>query len=263
MARKIITLLTDFGWEDGYVAEMKGVILTRCPGVELVDITHDIPVFDIFSGAQVLGRVFSRFPKGTIHLAVVDPGVGGPRKPLMLFSQGHYFVGPDNGLLTVPVSGDAPYQVFEITRWGEGASATFHGRDIFAPAAAGLASGLKPSRLGHPLARIERLSDFEPKAVSHGKWEGKVIGIDHFGNIATNFSFAFFSRLHHPIFYIGKFKITHIIKTFSEGRPGQLAILNNSDSRAEVVLPSGSAQSRLRIKKGEKISLFEGEAPLK
>ena len=140
----IVTLTTDFGLADHYVGTMKGVILSRCPGAQLVDISHEIPPFSIFSAAYTIDQAALYFPPGTVHLIVVDPGVGTPRRALCAEALGHLFVAPDNGVLSLVAARDANLRARELTNrelWLRTPSATFHGRDIFAPAAAALASG--------------------------------------------------------------------------------------------------------------------------
>ena len=180
----LVTLLTDFGTTDSYVAEMKGVILTRTPTAVLVDITHGIHPGDVRSAAYVLGRTWHQFPPGTIHLVVVDPGVGTPRAALAFSAHGYGFVGPDNGVFT-PVLHDAEVEAVVLPT-PDGASPTFHGRDLFAPAAAALAGGASLSTLGEPFSGIpERLAYTEPhyegKAVV-----GEIVYIDRFGCLITN-----------------------------------------------------------------------------
>ena len=147
-----ITLLTDFGSADHYVAEVKGVLLSRAPGVTLVDVTHGIPPGDVRSGAYIIGRTWHRFPSGSIHFAVVDSGVGTTRAALAFGAHGHVFVGPDNGLFT-PVLHDAEVEAVVLPT-PETASPTFHGRDLFAPAAAALATGVPLHTLGQPFPGI-------------------------------------------------------------------------------------------------------------
>src|SRR5919202_2348199 len=144
----LVTLLTDFGTADGYVAEMKGVILTRAPEAEVVDVTHDIPAQDVESGRLAVARYWRRFPEGTVHVAVVDPGVGSPRAALAVESDGRWLVGPDNGLLSPALLVAGARAV--ALRVPAGASPTFHGRDVFAPAAAELALGTPLDTLGSP-----------------------------------------------------------------------------------------------------------------
>ena len=145
---RLITLLTDFGTADSYVGEVKGVLLSAVPAAALVDLTHSVPPGDVRAGAYLLGRAWHRFPAETVHLAVVDPGVGTGRAALALSAHGHYFVGPDNGLFTL-VLRDTEVEIVSLAT-PDGASATFHGRDVFAPAAAALAAGVALASLGQP-----------------------------------------------------------------------------------------------------------------
>jgi S-adenosyl-L-methionine hydrolase (adenosine-forming) len=182
--RPIITLLTDFGTADGYVGEMKGVLLARVPDVAIVDVTHEIPPQDVDAARLTLARVWRRFPPGTIHLVVVDPGVGTDRAALAVASDERFLVGPDNGVLS-PALLMAGARVIALDV-PSGASASFHGRDVFAPAAAALASGSELRSLGAEMAhpRIRRTP--EPQRTGDGALLGEVIAIDRFGNAITN-----------------------------------------------------------------------------
>jgi len=180
---RIITLLTDFGTADGYVGEVKGTLLTLAPGALLVDVAHDLPAGDVAAGCHVLGRVWRTFPEGTVHLAVVDPGVGSARRALAVEAGGHLFVAPDNGLLS-DVLAATPARVVSLTV-PAGASRTFHGRDVFAPVAARLAGGAPLQDLGTPLSDPLRL---EPAmlTVEGSDVVGAVIHVDRFGTLITN-----------------------------------------------------------------------------
>ena len=191
----IVTLLTDFGNADFYVAEMKGVLLSLAPSVVAVDVTHNIAQGDVRSGAYILGRVWHRFPPGTIHMAVVDPGVGTTRAALAFGARGHWFVGPDNGVFT-PVLHDAEVEAVALPT-PEAASPTFHGRDLFAPAAAALAAGTPLHALGQPfLGMPERLAytapHYEGKTVV-----GEIVYIDRFGSLVTNLTSELVPDLRH------------------------------------------------------------------
>src|SRR4051794_5769668 len=180
----LITILTDFGTADSYVAEVKGVLLSGAPGATLVDVTNEVAPGDIRSAAYILERTWHRFPPSTIHLVVVDPGVGSSRAALAFSARGHYFVGPDNGVFT-PVLHDAEVEAVVLPE-PVGASPTFHGRDLFAPAAAALAGGAALTTLGQPFAGLpERLAytmpHYEGKTVV-----GEIIYIDRFGSLITN-----------------------------------------------------------------------------
>jgi S-adenosylmethionine hydrolase len=182
--RPIITLLTDFGTADGYVAEMKGVILTRAPEAALVDVTHDVPPQDVECGRLALARYWRRFPPGTVHVAVVDPGVGTARAALAVESDGRWLVGPDNGVLSpaLLVAG-ARAVTLPIPST---AAPTFHGRDVFAPAAAHLALGAALDSLGSPALELVVRRTPEPRRRPNGSIEGQVITVDRFGNAITN-----------------------------------------------------------------------------
>jgi S-adenosyl-L-methionine hydrolase (adenosine-forming) len=182
--RPIITLLTDFGTADGYVAEMKGVILTRAPEVALVDVTHDVPPQDVEGGRLAVARYWRRFPAGTVHVAVVDPNVGSARAALAVESDSRFLVGPDNGVLSpaLLVAG-ARAVTLPIP---SSAAPTFHGRDVFAPAAAELALGATLDAIGSPALEFVVRRTPEPRRLADGSVEGQVITIDRFGNAITN-----------------------------------------------------------------------------
>ncbi|MGA2382135.1 MAG: SAM-dependent chlorinase/fluorinase [Gemmatimonadales bacterium] len=180
---RVVTLLTDFGTADGYVGEVKGTLLTLAPGATLVDIAHDIPAGDVAAACYVLERVWRSFPAGTVHLAVVDPGVGSARRALAAEAGGHCFVAPDNGLLTAVFAAQLG-RVVQLPIPAE-ASRTFHGRDVFAPAAARLATGAALQDLGAALADPVRLPT-PLLRVEAGDLVGEVIHVDRFGTLVTN-----------------------------------------------------------------------------
>jgi S-adenosylmethionine hydrolase len=184
----LITLLTDFGNSDYFVAAMKGVILSHNPAASIVDITHDIPAQDIESAAFTLFAAHSAFPKGTIHVAVVDPGVGSDRRAILINAAGQLFVGPDNGIFSY-VCEEAEPKVFHVTDpvwFRRRVSDTFHGRDVFAPIAGWLSLGITPKRIGKEIYDYVRLPSLKPKLTREGVISGRVIHIDHFGNCVTN-----------------------------------------------------------------------------
>ena len=181
---RVITLLTDFGTADGYVGEMKGVLLAGAPEAMLVDITHEIPAQDIDAARLTLARVWRRFPPGTVHLVVVDPGVGTDRAALAVASDERFLVGPDNGVLSPALLMAGALVVALETP--ANASATFHGRDVFAPAAARLASGTAIETLGAPATQPRIRRTPEPRRSGDGALLGEVISIDRFGNAITN-----------------------------------------------------------------------------
>ncbi len=258
MSNPIITLLTDFGTKDHYAASLKGVILGINPRVSLVDITHQVSPQDVTEGAFLLGSAFSFFPRGTIHVAVVDPGVGGPRKPILVVTSNHYFIGPDNGIFTFVLQREKAKKVLALSNskyFLSRVSKTFHGRDIFAPVAAYLSLGIKPEAFGNRLSSWEKLNPKKP--VQKGsELQGEVLHIDRFGNLITNideqllFDFAegrgFSTR-------IGKRTIRGLKRGYWEGERGQPIALIGSSGFLEVSMREGSAQRRLKVEKGETI----------
>lgn len=257
---KIITLLTDFGITDGYSAVMKGIILQICPDAILVDITHSVSPQNILEGSLVLSRSYSYFEPGTIHLAVVDPGVGTGRRPLALRIGDFYFVGPDNGLFTLPLikaeKEHRPVEIIYLDKpafWRKSVSPVFHGRDIFAPVAAHLGNGIPLSNLGTRIYDPVRLSIPIPKPAASG-WVGHVIGQDHFGNISTNIDAEIL--LGKKISIQGKgFSIPHLSQTFGDGHPGELISLIDSSNMLSLSVVSGSAVELLKCQPGDPFTI--------
>lgn len=245
----LITLLTDFGNADHYVAEIKGVLLSHAPAVTLVDVTHGIAPGDVRSGAYVLGRTWHRFPPGSIHMAVVDPGVGTNRAPLAFAAHGYYFVGPDNGVFT-PVLHDAEVEAVVLPT-PESASPTFHGRDLFAPAAAALANGTPLHTLGQPFAGIpERLTytapHYEGKTVV-----GEVVYIDRFGSLVTNLTSELvptYARLEVEDLDLGPVR-----RTYGDVTVGGLLAYIGSGGAIEIAVRNGSAARRLGVGVGGRV----------
>lgn len=194
MSPPIITLTTDFGSTDSYVGVMKGVILSICPTAHIIDISHAIPPQQIAAGVRVLAQAVPYFPAHSVHVVVVDPGVGSARRPIALASSHGRFVGPDNGLFgAVWQQGQQAGMVRGVlldnpAYWLPSVSATFHGRDLFAPVAAHLAAGVALERLGSPLAQPQMLALPEPQQLSATELRGEVVAIDHFGNCISNIS---------------------------------------------------------------------------
>jgi S-adenosylmethionine hydrolase len=244
-----ITLLTDFGTSDSYVAEVKGVLLGAAPDATLVDVTHSVQPGDVRAAAYLLGRVWHRFPVGTIHLAVVDPGVGTERAALALAAHGHYFVGPDNGLFSF-VLRDAEVQIVWLPT-PDGASATFHGRDIFGPAAAALASGVPLAKLGEPFAGLPvRLAYAEPhyegKAVV-----GQVIYVDRFGTLVTNLTPDLVPA--YASVEVEGLEVGPLRRTFGDVPTGGLVAYVGSGGQVEIAVRDGSASRRLGMGVGGRV----------
>jgi S-adenosylmethionine hydrolase len=258
MRKPIITLLTDFGTKDHYLASMKGVILSINPQCLLIDITHQVNPHDIQEGAFILANTYSYFPKGTIHLSVVDPEVGGKRKPILLVTQNYLFVGPDNGLFTLVAQRDKVKQVLVLTKqkyFLPKVSVTFHGRDIFAPVAAHLSLGIKPNAFGHEIDSFEELG-FEKPIIKDGKLLGKVLHIDTFGNLVSNVDEEkLFRFIQGRPFVIraGRKTIHGLKKGYWEGRRGEPIALLGSSGFLEISVREGNAQKVLKVKKGDRI----------
>lgn len=245
----LITLLTDFGGSDSYVAEIKGVLLTGCPAAVHVDITHAVPPGDVRAGAYLLGRSWHRFPAGTIHFAVVDPGVGTTRAALAMRAHGHAFVGPDNGLFT-PVLRDAEVEIVVLPTPGH-ASPTFHGRDLFAPAAAALARGAPLQSLGDPLTTIPvRLTYTEPHY--EGKSVvGEIVYVDRFGTLVTNLTTEVVPP--YAVLQVEDLDIGPLRRTFGDVPPGGLLAYVGSGGAVEIAVRDGSAARRLGLGVGGRI----------
>ena len=246
MAR-IVTLLTDFGTADGYVGEMKGVLLSRAPDVCVVDITHDVPPQDVESGRLVLARIWRRFPTGTVHLAVVDPGVGSSRQALAVESDGRFLVGPDNGLLS-PALLVAGARVVGL-QVSSTASPTFHGRDLFAPAAAALASGTSLDGLGAPTSDVVVRRTPEPRRRDDGALSGEVIAIDRFGNAITNLVGR------RPALLEVAGALLPVRRTYSEVASGSPIALVGSTGLIEVAVRDGNASRQLGVARGSVVVL--------
>jgi len=250
----IITLLSDFGLRDSYVAEMKGVLLSLSPGASLVDITHDIPPGNVAAGAYVLGRAWRRFPAGTVHLAVVDPGVGTARAALAIRVEGHAFVGPDNGLLAGVVFGRAAKIVSLPVP--PGAAPTFHGRDLFAPAAAALARGVPLGELGEPYTGIpRRVSGAQPRVEAEAVI-GEVVYVDRFGNLITNLTAEVLPP--RPIIEVDALEVGPLRSTFGEVPVGGLLAYIGSGGELEVAVRGGSAAEVLGLGVGGEIRARRG-----
>jgi S-adenosylmethionine hydrolase len=257
----LVTLTTDFGLADHYAGTMKGVLLSRCPGIRIIDISHEIAPFSIYSGAYTIDQAAPYFPRGTIHVVVVDPGVGTARKPLLVEALGQLFIAPDNGVLSMVVSRDNQAKAREITNrdlWLSSVSSTFHGRDIFAPVGAALASGAtQPRDVGPMLARMEVLPDIYPQEIKSGRWQGKLLSVDRFGNAITNFSVAEFSRIASARFKlrVGSRRVADFRNTFGEALGGLCFAYFGSSGYIELGAKQQSAAALLKARPGDPITL--------
>ncbi|GCE47199.1 hypothetical protein EI42_00725 [Thermosporothrix hazakensis] len=267
MKQPIIALLTDFGTADGYVGVMKGVMLDTEPHAQMVDITHEIAPQDVPAGAWILANSYRYFPKGTVFLCVVDPGVGSVRHPIAVHLGDWYFVGPDNGLFSYILAQQPIHQAvvlenpaYRLTQ----VSSTFHGRDIFAPAAAALACGVALTELGPTLApeALQRLQFVEPVRAG-AEIEGSVVHIDHFGNIITNIPLTMVPELDGDrsaqlTFTEHDVRVTGYRPTFAAPQAGGAAhpfIYGDSSGFVAVAIQNGNAAATLGIQRGASLKL--------
>ncbi len=262
MKRPVITLLTDFGSQDHYTGVMKGVLLGICPEAQLVDITHEIAPWAIAEGAYTLSQAWKYFPEGTVHLVVVDPGVGSSRRGVVVEAAGHRFVAPDNGVLTMLYDAVPDASVHEITAsryFRQPVSRTFHGRDIFSPIAAHLAAGMPAAEAGPEIDDPVRLDFAKPAQTGPVAWSGTILKVDRFGNVITNFAAQDWTRLVRQPFELkaGKCVISRMASNYAEaghdlflieGSAGFLEISRNRASAAEAagVRSGDSLEMRLR-----------------
>ncbi len=254
---RIITLTTDFGLADGYVGILKGVILGIAPAVRLIDLSHDIPPQDVRGAAYVLARAAPYFPGGTVHLAVVDPGVGGEQRPVLVQTERALYVGPDNGVFTHALAelGARAWVLDRPAFWLSEPSRTFHGRDIFAPIAAHLAHGVLPDQIGQPISDPVRLSLAQSIRHTDGHISGQVVHVDRFGNLITDIPADWVKSGRWTCRVAGQ-QIARVGATYADGAPGALVALISSGSTLEVAVRDGNAAQRLHVKAGEPVALW-------
>ncbi|RLI10868.1 hypothetical protein DRO33_05085 [Candidatus Bathyarchaeota archaeon] len=259
----MITLTTDFGTRDPYVASMKGVILSICPEATVIDISHDVPKFDIRAGALIMAQAAIWFPPGTVHVGVVDPGVGTARRAIVVETRRYAFVGPDNGLLMLAATRDGLKAVYAIENEDlmlSEVSRTFHGRDIFAPVAARLASGLEPSQVG-PEIQDYVVPSFARPELREGRALGEVMYIDGFGNLITNIPEELLARLglrdgSRLAVRLGGHELElRLCSAYGEAKPGELLAIIDSWGMLEVAVNLGSAAGRLGARPGEPVEV--------
>ena len=259
----LITLLTDFGTSDYFVSVMKGVILSINPDARVIDITHEIPAQDIEAAAFTLLAAYSSFPSGTIHVAVVDPGVGSARRAILAECDGQFFVGPDNGIFSYVCEGKTQARVFEVTNkeyFRAPVSSTFHGRDVFAPVAAGLSNGIDPTEFGKQITNPAQLAPLSPEKTKNGTVNAKIIHIDRFGNCITNLTPR---ELTEKMAADGAYlqangtKIKSFRKYFSEqgGRGKEVFGIWGSAGFLELAAKDKSAAKILKAKRGQPVIL--------
>ena len=251
----VVTLLTDFGLEDPYVGMMKGVLLSGAPGVRIVDLSHGVPPQSIRVGAWFLAHAYGFFPAGTVHVAVVDPGVGSSRKLVVALDRGHAFLAPDNGLLGPVLSPEA--RVFELDSERlarEGASATFHGRDILAPAAAAMASGTDPADCARAELVPESSVAFpKPRQVKAGQVECEVLLADRYGNLILSARPGDLGDARAGWIAEAAGRRIPLRRVYAEAAPGELLALVDSYGALEIAVREGNAAARLGLRPGDTV----------
>lgn len=259
MPQPIVTLTTDFGLSDHFVGTMKGVILDIVPRAQLVDISHNVPAFDIPEGAYTLTQAYRYFPKGTVHLVVVDPGVGTTRRPILAEAGGQYFIAPDNGVLTMIYEREK-HKVRIITNerfFLPEPSRTFHGRDIFAPSAAWLAKGRRPAEFGKLIHDYVQLGLLKPQRMGKRIWAGSVIKADRFGNLITNLHIDDFGEIRTRAFelLVGLRRVHRLCSSYAETASGELFAIIGSSGYIEVSMNQDSAARFLGCAGGAPVEL--------
>ena len=259
----LISLTTDFGLQDHFIGTMKGVILNIAPETTIVDICHSVQPFDVFDGALTIAQSYSYFPTATVHVVVVDPGVGTARRPIVLSTEKHLFVAPDNGVLSLIYDREERLTVRNITAehyFLQPISNTFHARDIFSPIAAWLAKGVDPSNMGDEITDFVRFSAPTPKTGEQGLLRGVVLKVDRFGNLITNITPKDMPALcdsdPKPFkITVGKREITQVRSAYAEGAPGEVFGVLGSMGFLEIAANRASAAKLVEATKGTEVSI--------
>jgi S-adenosylmethionine hydrolase len=263
--RPIVALLSDFGTQDHYVGAMKGAVLSVCPEAQLVDVVHDLPPHDVESGSFALAAAADAFPPGTVFLAVVDPGVGTPRRGLAMQTPAHRFVAPDNGLLTLVLADHPDARVHAITNAGLfrfQVSSTFHGRDVFGPVAGHLARGTPLEEVGPPVDDPRRLAVPAVRRRAGDEWEGEVLHVDRFGNLTTNITardleeiLSHFGNDPTEVVVVVEGAILPVVRTYGDVVEGEPCALVGSSRRLEVAIHAGNAARILGAARGAAVRI--------
>jgi S-adenosylmethionine hydrolase len=260
MRKPIVTLTTDFGLRDHYVGAMKGVILGICPQAQIVDISHEVRPFRIAEGAYSIAQAYSCFAAKTVHVVVVDPGVGTARRPILVEAAGQFFVAPDNGVLAM-VSAAEPHRARVLSNpryFRQPVSGTFHGRDIFAPVAAHLAAGVAAARFGKRIDDLAQAGFLDPRQTSERSWVGEILHIDRFGNLITNFRASEFPNLEtrNVRLMIGGERVSAVEHNYAGRAPGELFLIVGSAGYVEVSIGQGSAADAIGCETGASAKLM-------
>lgn len=264
--RPIVTLTTDFGTNDYFVGAVKGVILDIVPEAAIVDISHAVQPYDVLDGALTISQTYSYFPTGTVHMVVVDPGVGTARRPILASSDGYHFVAPDNGVLSMVYAKEERIHVRHITSehyFRQPISNTFHGRDIFAPCAAYLAKLVDSHKFGDEIEDYVKFAAPKPKPAGENRLRAVVLKVDRFGNLITNVTPddapALFSGKSSFKITVGNKEITEIRSNYAEGGPGEVFGIIGSMGYLEIVANRAAAAQITGAGKGSEVSIFLGE----
>lgn len=254
MTSPIVTLTTDFGLSDHFVGVMKGVILRICPRAQVVDISHGVTPFEISEGAYLVAQAYRYFPKKTVHVVVVDPGVGTSRRPILLEAAGQYFVAPDNGVLSLVYSQEKSKVrlIASDAYFLKPVSQTFHGRDIFSPVGAHLAAGVPAAKMGKLIEDYLRPTFEKPQRTGKRTWVGRILKVDRFGNLVTNFHVNEFEDLDRKDFSlsIGPVQIGVLAHNYAECGPGEPFLIQGSTGYLEISVSQGSAAKQIGCESG-------------
>ncbi|MBI3665659.1 MAG: SAM-dependent chlorinase/fluorinase [Acidobacteria bacterium] len=260
MTSGIVTLTTDFGLSDHYVGVMKGVILRFNPQARIVDLCHQVPAYDLLGAGFILAASYSYFAPGTVHLVVVDPGVGSPRRPIVVEAEPWLFVAPDNGVLE-PVYRRCPHRVWalqpEIFAL-KPISNTFHGRDVFAPAAGLLSRGDPPERMAEPIEDFARLEIPSPREIGPGRREGQVLHVDSFGNLITNFQPENLPQRF--LLTVGRVRTEALRSVYAQADPGEIFAIAGSSGFVEISIHQASAAEEAGVGAGAAVGLVDRDA---
>jgi S-adenosylmethionine hydrolase len=266
--KRLITLTTDFGLNDHYVGTMKGVILSVYPEAQIVDICHSVQAFDVLDGALAIAQAYHYFPSDTVHLVVVDPGVGGQRRPILVTTARDVFIAPDNGVLSLVYEREERLSVRHITSehyFLQPVSATFHGRDVFARVAGYVSKGVEAAKFGDEIADFVRFAAPKPKVINERMLCGVVLKVDKFGNIITNITPAEAPTLFReqtPSFKImvGSTEVGRMHRAYADGAPGEPFGILGSMGFLEIAMNRGSAAQVLGAQKGTEVGIIMEQA---
>ncbi|HZQ92235.1 MAG TPA: SAM-dependent chlorinase/fluorinase [Terriglobales bacterium] len=267
MAQRMVTFTTDFGTTDHYVGAMKGVIYSINPDAKLVDISNSVQSYDVLDGAITIAQAYSYYPAGTIHVVIVDPGVGSSRRPLLVTTERHMFLAPDNGVLSFVFEREERLSVRHITSehyFLQPVSQTFHGRDVFAAVAGWMSKGVEAAKFGDEITDFVRFAAPKPKALSDKAMKGLVLKTDKFGNLITNIRPDDLPQLFQaepPPFRIvvGKGEITKMKTAYAQGTPGEVFAIQGSMGFLEIATNRGSASRTILADKGSEVGIWIGE----